>query len=239
MAKLDKRRINFVKGLSLDIRAEVLYEFLNQGTSNREIERKIPELAEEDGWQAWCVIHFYGFDKNHKARYNTSLKKIREQLEALNEDELSELHLDDEPSQNFKPIQQMNNNDGKDVFRLIKQRQGQHKLRKMLLRNYNSKCALCEISDPNLLVTSHINTWSASNQQDRVDPTNAILLCKLHDALFEHGIISFSDNYEVIYLHSYDFESQGIVTDLKFRPPSIEPPGKDFLSIHRLKHNLN
>lgn len=37
MAKLDKRRINFVKSLPIDVRAQVLYEFLKKGTSNRNI----------------------------------------------------------------------------------------------------------------------------------------------------------------------------------------------------------
>lgn len=64
MAKLDQRRINFVKSLSVDVKAKVLYEFLKKGTSNRNIERLIDELKEEDGWQAWSVLHFYGFNKH-------------------------------------------------------------------------------------------------------------------------------------------------------------------------------
>lgn len=238
MAHLDNRRINFVKGLSIDARARVLYEFLNKGTSNREIERRVQELAEEDGWQAWSVIHFYGFDKNHKARYTAKLKEIREQVEDLNEDEIAELHFAYETDKlDFKQIN-MNEIDGQDVFRLVKQRNGQHKLRKTLLRNYNSKCALCNITNSNLLAASHINTWSESNQQDRIDPRNAILLCKLHDAMFEHGIISLAKNYEVIYSPKFDFNSQGIATNLIFTPPMIQPPAQQFLTDHRMKHSL-
>ncbi|MFF3148475.1 hypothetical protein ACFVRU_43890, partial [Streptomyces sp. NPDC057927] len=126
MSQLDNRRINFVKGLSLDVRARVLYEFLNKGISNREIERRVPELAEEDGWQAWSIIHFYGFDKSHKARYTTTLKKIKEQIGNLDEDEITELHLvDGLDDQNYKSII-MNETDGNDVFRLVKQRKGQY-----------------------------------------------------------------------------------------------------------------
>lgn len=34
MTKLDKGKVNFVKSLSVDIRAQVLYEFLKKGTSD-------------------------------------------------------------------------------------------------------------------------------------------------------------------------------------------------------------
>ncbi|MCL6587175.1 MAG: hypothetical protein K6T72_11835 [Anoxybacillus sp.] len=52
MAKLDRRRINFVKSLPIDVREQVLYYFLKEGFSTRKIEQLIDTLNEEDGWQA-------------------------------------------------------------------------------------------------------------------------------------------------------------------------------------------
>lgn len=236
MAKLDKRRINFVKSLPIDVRAQVLYEFLKKGTSNRNIERILNGLAEEDGWQAWAVIHFYGFDGDSKAKYPTlTLKRIRDSLLNVNIEELEEFHLapsEAKPSPNIT----LTESDGKDVFRTIKARQRQYKLRKVLLHNYESKCAMCNITDPKLLITSHIKTWSKSSAEERVNPSNSILLCRLHDGLFEHGFISLTDDYNVLYSPNFDFEGQGLTKNLTFTLPISDPPLPAFLKAHRVKH---
>lgn len=239
MTKLDRRRINFVKGLSLDVKAKVLFEFLKKGTSNRHIEKIVNELREEDGWQAWSVIHFYGFDKESKGRYSRlSLTALKEELSRLNDEELEELYLDSEGTSSDIPIVSMGKNDGRDVFRQVKTRQGQTKLRKIILHNYQSKCALCNISHPRLLITSHIKTWADSfaSTGERVDPCNAILLCNLHDSLFEHGFISLDDNYHVLFSNNFDFDSQGISRRIEFRKPIQDLPSPDFLREHRIKH---
>ncbi len=238
MVHLDNRRINFVKGLPLEVRAKVLYEYLKKGTSNREIEKRLKELSEEDGWQAWSVIHFYGFNGSHKTQYNTTLKAISEQIQFLNDDEIVMLHLDEDSNKAEDNAIEMNENDGKDIFRLSKHRVGQNKLRKKILKNYKSKCAICNINDPKHLITSHICTWAESVKQDRVNPTNAILLCKLHDSMFENGMIGLNDSYDVVYLHNYDFTSQGIVTNLNFTRPIVEPPSLNFLEKHRQRFGL-
>lgn len=237
MAKLDQRRINFVKRLPIDVKVKTLYEFLKKGTSNRDIERLIDKLKEEDGWQAWSIIHFYGFDKYSKAKYpSLTLKKLKNGMEGLNDDDLEILHLDNGGLENDNPNVIMGNNDGRDIFRTIKTRQGQYKLRKLLLINYQSKCALCDISHPRLLVTSHIKTWAKSSYEERVNPRNAILLCKIHDALFEYGFISFSDDLQVIFSSKFDFWGQKIPKDITFRNPIVDPPSTFFLREHRMKH---
>ena len=240
MAKLDQRRINFVKNLPMEVRARVLYEFLKKGTSNRNIERKLESLAEEDGWQAWAVIHFYGFNGSNKARYpNLNLEGMIRELQKLNEDELEELHLFEEAApQKVSHNVVISKNDGRDIFHPIKVRQGQNKLRKILLFNYESKCALCDITDPKLLITSHIKAWAKSSPEERIDPRNGILLCRLHDGLFDSGFISLSDSYEVLYAKNFGFKRQGISTDLSFRVPSSSPPDSKFLKEHRRKYGF-
>ena len=237
MAKLDQRRINFVKSLSVDVKAKVLYEFLKKGTSNRNIERLIDELKEEDGWQAWSVLHFYGFNKHSKSKYpSLTLKSLKERLETLSDDELEDFHLNMESKDDDSVNVVMGENDGKDIFRTIKTRQGQHKLRKLLLRNYKSKCALCNISHPSLLITSHIKPWAESSAEERVDPCNGILLCVLHDALFDKGFISFDDNYHVIFSSEVDFEDQGISKELISDEPVKDAPSPEYLKEHRMKY---
>ncbi|WP_075983674.1 HNH endonuclease [Bacillus massilinigeriensis] len=239
MSKLDQRRINFVKSLSIEVKARVLYEFLKKGTSNRNIERIIDDLKEEDGWQAWCVIHFYGFDRNSKAQYpNLNIKQLKEELQKLNDNEIEEFHLGSQEGANLYKTVVMNKNDGKDVFRTIKTRQGQYKLRNLLLGNYQSKCALCKITHPSLLITSHIKPWSSSSQKERVASKNAILLCEIHDALFENGFISLDDDYNVLFSTNFDFEGQEISKKLVFTRPIKDFPSPLFLKGHREKHGF-
>lgn len=236
MAKLDKRRINFVKSLPLYVRAQVLYEFLKKGASNRQIERIIDELAEEDGWQAWSVIHFYGFDGEDKAKYPTlTLKKIKDNLVDVNVEELEEYHLALSEEENTPSVVFIED-DGNDIFRTTKARQGQYRLRKMLLQNYQSKCAICNVTEPKLLITSHVKMWSNSTVEERMNPSNSILLCRLHDGLFEYGFISLTDDYNVLYLPTFDFEGQDISQDLTFTLPISDPPLPVFLQVHRVKH---
>lgn len=237
MAKLDRRRINFVKSLPIDVREQVLYYFLKEGFSTRKIEQLIDTLNEEDGWQAWSVIHFYGFDGSSKAKYPMlTLKKLKDSISSVNVEELEELHLSDSGDNEISPKVVFTENDGKDIFYTIKARQGQHKLRKVLLQNYNSTCAMCNINTPKLLVTSHIKPWSESSADERINPSNAILLCKLHDSLFEHGFISLTDEYDILYSPSFDFEGQGIAKNITFKATKKDCPSSLFLREHRRKH---
>ncbi|MFJ7913906.1 MULTISPECIES: HNH endonuclease [unclassified Lysinibacillus] len=241
MAKLDNRRINFVLNLPIEVKAKVLYEYLVKGTSNRECEKKIKGLNEEDGWQAWSVIHFYGFDKEHKKKYKYTQKFITEKLNELNETDIADLYLNKEASiiDEDDSEEVMNETDGNDVFRTVKKRVGQNKLRKILLKNYNG-CALCNIKDKNLLITSHIIGWNDENttKEDRVNPQNAILLCKLHDAMFENGIISLKDDFTVLYKDGYEFDDQSIDKNLNFSKPSKDSPAPKFLKEHRKRYRF-
>ncbi|WP_336883613.1 HNH endonuclease signature motif containing protein [Priestia koreensis] len=238
MINLDKRRINFVKELPLDVRAKVLYEYLKKGTSNRNIENIVDELRKEDGWQAWSVIHFYGFSGVHKGKYPyLTLKRVVDDITLIQEDDLEDFHLTFNVSKGDPAPNRIlfNEKDGKDVFRNIKTRQGQHKLRKIILQNYGSKCAMCNIQDERLLITSHIKPWSSSTHEERIDPQNSILLCKLHDALFENGLISLTDEYSVLLNTEFDYDLHGLSSDLNFSIPHIEPPHPLFLRQHRIK----
>jgi integrase len=222
--KLDQKKNKSIKKLSIDERAKVIYEFLCNGTIDEETR---------------SVIEFYGIHDNQKAQFpDVTPEKIIEVLKEFNEKELEELNSENE--EQFEKIYHviMNENDGKDVFRTIKTRVGQYKLRKILLQNYQSKCAMCDISHRKLLVTSHIKPWADSSPEERIDPRNAILLCKLHDALFENGFISLSDEYEVIFSKHFDFAEQGIQTNIRFKKPLKDAPSPVFLKEHRQKHGL-
>lgn len=80
---------------------------------------------------------------------------------------------------------------------LIKIRIGHSKLKEIVLRN-KTKCDICGLSHPKLLIASHIKPWSQSSDKEKLDYHNILLLCPMHDALFDKGLISFNDNGRIL-----------------------------------------
>lgn len=239
--RLEVRNINYVKSIPLEVRAQVLYQFLNMGISMREIGKKIHGMEELDGWQAWAMIHFYGFTKHHKGVYQqSSLRILTKRLLNLNEKEIEELHLSEETLEDVILAYHLNAADveSTNIFRNIKSRIEQYKLRKLLLENYKNQCAFCKISHTKLLRTSHIKPWVESTNEERINPQNSILLCSLHDALFQNGLLSLSDQYEVIFSADLDTQEQGISAELTFEQPKENPPSLLLLGEHRRNFNL-
>jgi hypothetical protein len=78
-----------------------------------------------------------------------------------------------------------------------RRRKGQERLRKLTLDNYGGCCAVCDVTDPALLVTSHVVRW-ADAPEHRGNLANVICLCRIHDALFEAGYWSLGDGLELL-----------------------------------------
>lgn len=120
----------------------------------------------------------------------------------------------------------------------INVRLGQSKFRKGVLKNFGSKCALCGISEPSLLTASHIIPWS-HKKDFRGDISNGICLYVEYDALFDKGLISFSDDLELIVTSEVSKLSQQLQNKLKevegqkLRQPSKKPLNIEYLDYHR------
>lgn len=80
----------------------------------------------------------------------------------------------------------------------VRTRVNQNIFRKIVLANYNNKCALTNIDIPELLIASHIIPWS-KNKQERLNPENGICLSSLYDKAFDQGLISFDKDLKVIF----------------------------------------
>jgi hypothetical protein len=85
--------------------------------------------------------------------------------------------------------------DGTVVHDMLKTRSSslQNYFRKLLIDKHK-KCLLCDISDKRILIASHIKPASASNALEKGDINNGLLLCPLHDKLFDRGYITFDSN---------------------------------------------
>ena len=73
---------------------------------------------------------------------------------------------------------------------LIQARIGQGAFRDSLFTR-STCCEICGIDFKPLLRASHIKPWSKSNDNERLDRDNGLLLCTEHDVLFDNGYITF------------------------------------------------
>lgn len=69
--------------------------------------------------------------------------------------------------------------------------------RAAVLSSYETRCAVCQISESQLLVASHIIPW-AEDAKRRADPTNGLALCALHDKAFDRALISFDESMKLM-----------------------------------------
>jgi putative restriction endonuclease len=147
-------------------------------------------------------------------------------------------------------IEKLNHVDEKDLLkigsnkeRLVKVRVNQSIFRKMILATYNNQCCITGISNPELLVASHIVEWS-KDKKNRLNPMNGLALNALHDKAFDAGLITVdAETYQIkissqlkkknaalsIRNNFADYEGKEISLPDKFLP------AKEFLKVHNEK----
>lgn len=81
--------------------------------------------------------------------------------------------------------------------KLISSRLGQGKYREKLLEEIPF-CPFTKINDERLLRASHIKPWVQSNDKEKVDPKNGLILSPTYDVLFDRGFITFKDDGTLI-----------------------------------------
>lgn len=74
---------------------------------------------------------------------------------------------------------------------------GQEFFRRAVLASYRKQCCICSLPITRLLIASHIVPWK-ERENTRLDPSNGLCLCTLHDAAFDSGLITVSDDYRVL-----------------------------------------
>lgn len=93
---------------------------------------------------------------------------------------------------------------------VIKSRIGHSTFKEKLLRR-GCKCAICGVTNKSFLIASHIKPWSKSNNAERLDVNNGLLLCPNHDALFDKGYISFNQEGNLVISSQLDETSKNFM----------------------------
>ena len=81
---------------------------------------------------------------------------------------------------------------------LVVSRVGQGYYRQQIIEKWKGQCPITGISIKSILISSHIVPWSESNDVERLDVDNGILLSPNFDSLFDKHLISFNDDGTVI-----------------------------------------
>lgn len=121
---------------------------------------------------------------------------------------------------------------GDDREAIVKVRINQSEFRKRLLKRYNG-CCLCGLSNPELLIASHIQPWSMSDKEEKVDDDNGLLLCPNHDQLFDKGFITFSDEGEIIVSEKLSAKDRALTNVLTAKRIALSERGKKYMQFHR------
>ncbi len=82
-------------------------------------------------------------------------------------------------------------------IQLVKSRKGQG-LFKSNVRIVESHCRVTGVTQLNMLRASHIKPWSVSNNDERIDGFNGLLLAPHVDHLFDRGFVSFDSSGEML-----------------------------------------
>lgn len=129
--------------------------------------------------------------------------------------------------------------EGTDEISQVRRRKGQDYFRRMVLANYNGRCALTGIDIQQLLLASHIIPW-AENKKERLNPCNGICLSALYDKAFDQGLIGFNSQYKTV-LSNRIVENEGKdyyekyfapIAGRELTMPTIFKPEPKFLEWH-------
>jgi hypothetical protein len=80
---------------------------------------------------------------------------------------------------------------------LVQSRRGQGKFRAAVLAT-EPRCRVTGVDVPELLRASHMKPWRDSDNRERLDGNNGLMLAPHVDLLFDKGLISFSDSGELL-----------------------------------------
>lgn len=101
---------------------------------------------------------------------------------------------------------------------------------------WNHRCSVTGSSTMAALEASHIKSWADSNDAERLDPNNGLLLTANLHKLFDAGLISFEDSRTMLVsskLPQSEQEIFGVIGKKLSKKPSAETA--IYLAYHRTK----
>lgn len=122
---------------------------------------------------------------------------------------------------------------------VVRLRVRQEFFRRAVLSGYGYKCCISGVSEPRLLVASHIVPWK-EDASIRLHPGNGLCLSAIHDRAFDKYLFSLTDDYRVLLSTRLKCTRDRFLQDV-FLPiegtaitlPERFVPQQDFVQRHR------
>jgi hypothetical protein len=118
---------------------------------------------------------------------------------------------------------------------MVQSRIGQGRFRYDVMEVWDGRCAVTGLDVPVLLRASHIKPWRDSDNRERLDKYNGLLLSPTYDAAFDAGLITFDVNGEIIISAKLTEPQAGqLGFNAAARISGLRDEHRDYLNHHRL-----
>ena len=117
---------------------------------------------------------------------------------------------------------------------LVLSRLGQGTFRRDLIAVWNGRCAVTAMAFPEVFRASHIKPWTDSDNAERFDPYNGLLLSPQYDSLFDRGYVTFENGGRMVLspaIQNLDATRLGIDPNDHLR--FVDPRHQPYLDYHR------
>lgn len=117
---------------------------------------------------------------------------------------------------------------------LVSIRVGQSSFRDALLRKWKT-CSVTGISNPVLLIASHIQPWRECQVQQKLDPENGLLLAAHLDKLFDSGLITFDRDGSIMVSSELSEVDRHLmnITENMFLRETLSDDAQAYMEFHR------
>lgn len=115
----------------------------------------------------------------------------------------------------------------------VRLRLGQNLFREGLMAFWSGRCAITGLNVPELLRASHAKPWADSNDVERLDVYNGLLLAAHWDAAFDAGLITVLSNGMVIASPCLPYAARVLLGFTDSLRISLQPQHAAYLDWHR------
>jgi putative restriction endonuclease len=115
---------------------------------------------------------------------------------------------------------------------LIQARKGQGSYRDELMA-YWRECSVSDVNLPSFLRASHIKPWRDSDNVERLDRYNGLLLNPILDVAFDQGYISFSDEGKILISDALSGKEKALSISSEMSLKKIDLEHHKYLEWHR------
>jgi hypothetical protein len=131
---------------------------------------------------------------------------------------------------------------GEMVQKLVWIRKNHRHFKDPVWLHWGGKCSVTRDACNGMLVASHIKPWSESSPREKTDVNNGLLLASPLDALFDRGLIGFSDDGHMLTSERLSSKTKTIFrvdSRLQLDKSRITKKMKGYLDWHRKEFKLS